>query len=76
MLSEKAIKNSFQRVKQDMVKASESIQNVESTLRKTQENSQEWFLAIIRREEQMQKRIAMLEEKLHRMESMLQAKLH
>ncbi|MFW6013637.1 MAG: hypothetical protein ACOCZQ_00850 [Nanoarchaeota archaeon] len=72
MVSEIAIKKSFKKVKEDMNFLFEQVENSETSLQKAQENNQQWFLSMLRREDEMHKRMSRIEERLAKIENALE----
>lgn len=76
MADEKKIKKSFMKVKEDMLQLSDEIHEINSGIKKNQENTQEWIISILRREDDLHRRISIVEDRLQKIENLLKKTLY
>lgn len=69
MISKNAIRNSFARVKQDMLDLDNKITDAAGNIDSIKSNTQEWIMTLMNRQVTMEKELSFLKQKIVELES-------
>lgn len=71
MASDEKIRNSFQRVKEDIYELNNKVNRTNNSLSNVKENTQEWLLNVMQRQNKIEEQINSVLNKIYALESQM-----